>query len=49
MQLEQTLSELRDKFAKVIPESAGAIMEAHIDSLNKNDAVARILDRKSVV
>lgn len=43
MQLEQTLSELRDKFAKIIPESASAIMEGHIESLNTNGSVGKIL------
>jgi peroxiredoxin len=43
MQLEQTLSELRDKFAKMIPESASAIMEGHIESLKNNGAIGQIL------
>lgn len=43
MQLEQTLAQLRDKFAKIIPESASAIMEGHIESLRKNGAVDQIL------
>ena len=33
MSLAQTLEELRDKFAKVLPESATAIMEGHIEFL----------------
>jgi peroxiredoxin len=43
MSLDQTLAGLRDKFAKIIPESAGAIMEGHIESLRKNGAVDQIL------
>jgi peroxiredoxin len=43
MQLERTLSELRDKFAKMIPDGPGAIMEGHIESLRKNGAVDQIL------
>jgi hypothetical protein len=30
MQLERTLAELRDKFAKIIPDVASAIMEGNI-------------------
>jgi peroxiredoxin len=43
MQLEQTLAALRDKFAKIIPDGASAIMESHIESLRKNGAVDQIL------
>jgi hypothetical protein len=43
MSLAQTLAELRDKFAKILPESATAIMEGHIASLRKNGAVEQIL------
>jgi thiol-disulfide isomerase/thioredoxin len=43
MQLERTLAELRDKFAKMIPDGASAIMEGHIESLRKNGAVDQIL------
>jgi peroxiredoxin len=43
MQLEQTLSQLRDKFAKLIPESTSAIMEGHIESLTKDGAIGQIL------
>jgi len=43
MQLEQTLGELRNKFAKIIPDSASAVMEGHIESLRKNGAVDQIL------
>jgi peroxiredoxin len=43
MLLEQTLAGLRDKFAKIIPDSASAIMEGHIESLRKNGAVDQIL------
>lgn len=43
MQLERTLAELRDKFAKIIPDSASAIMEGHIESLRKNGSIDRIL------
>jgi len=43
MSLAQTLAELRDKFAKILPESATAIMEGHIESLRKNGAVDQIL------
>jgi hypothetical protein len=31
MQLERTLAEQRDKFAKIIPDGDSAIMEGHID------------------
>jgi len=43
MQLEQTLAELRDKFAKIIPDGANVITEGHIESLRKNGAVDQIL------
>ncbi len=43
MSLEQTLAELRDKFAKILPDSATAVMEGHIESLRKNGAVDQIL------
>ena len=43
MSLAQTLAELRDKFAKILPESATAIMEGHIESLRKNGALDQIL------
>ena len=43
MPLKETLSELRDKFAKMIPERASSIMESHIEYLNKSDAARRIL------
>ncbi|WP_213765550.1 peroxiredoxin-like family protein [Caballeronia sp. dw_19] len=43
MQLEQTLAALRDKFVKIIPDGASAIMESHIESLRKNGAVDQIL------
>ncbi len=43
MQLERTLAELRDKYAKIIPADASAIMEGHIESLRKNGAVDQIL------
>lgn len=43
MSLEQTLADLRDKFAKILPVSATTIMEGHIESLRKNGAVDQIL------
>jgi peroxiredoxin len=43
MKLEQTLSELREKFAKIIPEGASAIMEGHIESLRRNGVADQIL------
>lgn len=43
MQLKRTLAELRDKFTKIIPDDASAIMEGHIESLRKNGAVDQIL------
>lgn len=43
MSLAQTLTELRDKFAKILPESATAVMEGHIESLRKSGAVDHIL------
>src|SRR5471030_441671 len=42
MQLERTLAALRDKFAKIIPDSASAIMEGHMESLRKNGAIGQI-------
>ena len=38
----QTLAELRDKVAKILPDSATATMEGHIESLRKNGAVDQI-------
>jgi len=43
MQLEHKLSELRDKYAKILPESASVIMEGHIEHLNESGAVGQIL------
>ena len=43
MSLEQTLAGLRDKFAKILPNGATAIMEGHIESLRKSGAVDQIL------
>ena len=43
MQLERTLSELRDKFAKMIPEGPSAIMEGHIESLRRSGALDQVL------
>jgi hypothetical protein len=43
MKLEQTLSELREKIAKIIPEGVSAIMEGHIESLRRNGAADQIL------
>jgi len=43
MRLEQTLAELRDKYAKIIPEGASAIMDGHIESLRKDGAFDQIL------
>jgi len=48
MQLERTLAELRDKFAKIIPDSASAVMEGHIESLRKNGAVEMCHGRLSL-
>jgi peroxiredoxin len=43
MTLEQTLSQLRDKFSKMIPAEPAAVMEAHIDHLRESGAVDHIL------
>ena len=43
MSLRQTLAELRDNFAKILPDSATATMESHIGSLRKNGALDQIL------
>ncbi len=43
MSLAQTLAELRDKFAKLLPDSATSTMEGHIQSLRTSGAVDRIL------
>lgn len=43
MSLEQTLAELKDKFAKILPESATATMEGHMEFLRKSGAVDQIL------
>ena len=43
MSLAQTLAELRGKFAKILPESATAVMEGHIESLRRSGAVEHIL------
>jgi peroxiredoxin len=43
MLLERTLAELRDRFAKIIPDSATAVMEGHIESLRKSDVLDQIL------
>ena len=43
MSLAQTLAELRDKFAKILPESATATMEGHIEFLRKSGAIDQII------
>jgi len=43
MSLAQTLAELREKFAKILPESATATMEGHIEFLRKSGAIDQIL------
>ena len=43
MSLAQTLAGLRDKVAKILPDSATAIMEGHIELLRTSGAVDRIL------
>jgi peroxiredoxin len=43
MTLEQTLSQLRERFGKMLPPEPAAVMEGHIDSLRKNGAVNQIL------
>jgi peroxiredoxin len=43
MQLEQTLAELRDKFAKMIPAEPAAVMERHVEFLRSSGAVDQIL------
>jgi peroxiredoxin len=43
MTLEQTLSQLRERFGKTLPPEPAAVMEGHIDSLRKNGAVNQIL------
>ena len=43
MSLAQTLAELRAKFAKILPESATAVMEGHIEFLRNSGAIDQIL------
>lgn len=43
MQLEQTLAELKDKFERILPESASATMEGHMEFLRESGAVDKIL------
>ena len=43
MQLEQTLGQLRDKFAKMVPAEPSAVMEGHIEFLRTSGAVDQIL------
>jgi len=43
MTLEQTLSQLREKFGKMVPAGPAAVMEGHIDFLRKSGAVDQIL------
>jgi len=43
MELEQTLSQLRDTIAKMIPAEPAAVMEGHIEFLRKSGAVDKIL------
>jgi peroxiredoxin len=43
MQLDQTLAELRDKFAKMIPAEPVAVMERHVEFLRTSGAVDQIL------
>jgi peroxiredoxin len=43
MTLEQTLSQLRERFGKMLPSESAAVMEGHIDSLRKGGAVNQIL------
>ena len=43
MPLEQTLAELRDKFAKMIPAEPAAVMEHHVEFLRASGAIDKIL------
>jgi peroxiredoxin len=43
MTLEQTLSQLREKFGKMLPAASAAVMDGHIDFLRKSGAVDQIL------
>ena len=43
MTLEQTLSQLREKFSKMIPAEPATVMERHIDHLRESGAVDQIL------
>jgi peroxiredoxin len=43
MTLAQTLSQLREKFSKMLPAGPAAVMEGHIDFLRESGAVGRIL------
>jgi peroxiredoxin len=43
MTLEQTLSQLREKFSKMIPAEPAAVMEGHIEFLRESGAVDQIL------
>jgi peroxiredoxin len=39
MTLEQTLSQLREKFGKMVPAAPAAVMDGHIDFLRKSGVV----------
>ena len=43
MTLEQTLSQLREKFGKMVPAATTAVLEGHIDFLRKSGALDQIL------
>ncbi len=43
MTLEETLSQLREKFGKMLPPEPAAVMDGHIGFLRKSGAVSQIL------
>jgi hypothetical protein len=48
MTLEQTLSQMREKFGKMLPAEPAAVINGHIDSLRKSGAVDQILKTSAV-
>jgi peroxiredoxin len=43
MSLEQTLSQMREKFGKMLPAEPAAVINGHIDSLRKSGAIDQTL------
>ncbi len=47
MSLEQTLSQMRKKFGKMLPAEPAAVINGHIDSLRKSGAVGQTLQPRT--